>query len=144
LLHFGYVIQWEAFRGVVIYKQLFAHDRTSLARQLFFFTRFTTADSRHLWMLIKGYINKVCGETPSNLRMGVPVPTTNSVGLSVEVTKTQRKAAFKAPYMSNQDAGRFEDYLEMQPHRFVMLGINADSFNAVVWVMSQFVGPLNS
>jgi hypothetical protein len=28
-----------------------------------------------------------------------------------------------------------EDWMEMQPERFVMLGINADSYNAIVWVI---------
>jgi hypothetical protein len=45
LLHFAYVAQWEAFRGAVISKQLFANDDTSLPRQLFVSTRFTAADS---------------------------------------------------------------------------------------------------
>jgi hypothetical protein len=35
------------------------------------------------WMLVKGYIKKLCGETPTGLRMGVPAPVTNFVGLSV-------------------------------------------------------------
>jgi hypothetical protein len=57
LLHCGYVAQWEAFRGAVISQQLFAHDDTSLTRQLFFFTRFTAADYGPVWMLINGCIN---------------------------------------------------------------------------------------
>jgi hypothetical protein len=32
----------------------------------------------------------------------------------------------------------------MQPQRFVMLGISAESYNAVVWVTSQFSGPLKN
>jgi hypothetical protein len=32
----------------------------------------------------------------------------------------------------------------MQPQRLAMLGINADSYNVVVWVTSQVCGPLNS
>jgi hypothetical protein len=49
-------------------------------------------------MIIKGYINWLCGETPTDLRMGVPVPTTNFDGLSLTVNETQRKAAINAPY----------------------------------------------
>jgi glyceraldehyde-3-phosphate dehydrogenase/erythrose-4-phosphate dehydrogenase len=76
--------------------------------------------------------------------MGVPVPVTNFVCLNVTMTETQRKAAINAAYQSRQDARKLEDWLEMQPHRFVMLGINPDSYNAVVWVTSQFFGPLNN
>jgi hypothetical protein len=36
-----------------------------------------------------------------------------------------------------------EDWRDMQPQRFAMLGINADSYNVVVLVMSHFSGPLN-
>jgi hypothetical protein len=44
-------------------------------------------------MLIRSYINQLCVETPTDLRMGVPASTTNFVGLSVTLTETQRKAA---------------------------------------------------
>jgi hypothetical protein len=43
-------------------------------------------------MSIKGYINRLCGETPTDLRMGVQAPTTNFAGLSVILSETQRKA----------------------------------------------------
>jgi 8-oxo-dGTP pyrophosphatase MutT (NUDIX family) len=58
-LHFGYVAHWEAFRDVLIYRHVFAHDDTWLPRQLFFFTRFTVVDFGIVWMLIKGYINQL-------------------------------------------------------------------------------------
>jgi hypothetical protein len=49
--------------------------------QLFFHPRFVVADYGHVWMLIKGYIiNHMCGETPTDLRRGVPSPTTNFSG----------------------------------------------------------------
>jgi hypothetical protein len=127
MLHFGYVAQWEAFRGVVISKQLFARDNASLPRHRFFFTRFTAAGSRHVWMLIKGYINQLCGETPPDLRMGVPAPTTSFVGLDVKLTETQRKATIHARDQKGQDAHKLEEWLEMQPQRFTMPGINPDS-----------------
>jgi hypothetical protein len=82
----------------VISKQLFAHDDMSLPRLLFFFTRCTAADSGHVWMLIEGYINQLCGETPTDLRMGVPAPTTNFACLEVKPTETKRKAPIPAPY----------------------------------------------
>jgi hypothetical protein len=88
-------------------------------------------------MLITGHIYRLCGETPTDLRMGVPAPTTNFVGLTVTLTKTQRKAAIYSSYKSGRDARELEDLLEAQPQRFAMLGINADSYNVVVWVTSQ-------
>jgi hypothetical protein len=33
---------------------------------------------------------------------------------------------------------------EMKPQRFLMMGINLDTYNALVWVKSQFSGPLSS
>jgi hypothetical protein len=33
--------------------------------------------------------------------------------------------------------------LEAQPQRFLLLGITADSNDSVIWVTSQFSGPLN-
>jgi hypothetical protein len=144
LLHFDFVAQWEAFRGGVIFRQVFLHEDTSLPMQLFFFARFTIIDFDLVWMLIKGYINTMCGEVPTALRMGVPPPTTSFVGLSGKLTETQRQGVtINAPYQSRQDACKLEDYLEMQPQRFVMLGINVDTYTAVVWVTSQFLGPLN-
>jgi hypothetical protein len=45
-------------------------------------------------------------------------------------------------------SGRFprelEEWLEAQPQRFVLLGIIADSYDALIWVNAQFCGPLNS
>jgi hypothetical protein len=32
----------------------------------------------------------------------------------------------------------------MKPQRLVMLGINVETYDVVVWVTSQFSGPLNS
>jgi hypothetical protein len=34
--------------------------------------RFETADYGHLRRIVKGYVNQMCGETPTDLRMGVP------------------------------------------------------------------------
>jgi hypothetical protein len=55
LLHFGYVGQWESFRGALTSRQLFLHEDTSLPKQLFVFPRFIAIDSGHLWMSIKCY-----------------------------------------------------------------------------------------
>jgi hypothetical protein len=76
--------------------------------------------------------------------MGAPAPTTNFDGLSVTTTETQCKAAINAPYKSGQDVRKLEKLLEMQPQRFVMPGINANSNNAVILMTTQFTGPLNS
>jgi hypothetical protein len=144
LLHFGYLAQWKCIRGAVISRQLFLHADSSLPKQLFFHLGFTAATCGHVWMLIKAYINKLCGELPNDLRMGVPAPTTNFVGLNVTLNETQRKAAIDVLYQSRQEPQKLEDWLEMQPHRYVILGINPDSYIAAVWVTSQFLGPLNS
>jgi hypothetical protein len=113
--------------------------------QLFFFPRLLAAVRGNVCMLIKGYIKQLCGATSIYLRLGVPEPTTNFVGTSVTLTKTQHKAALNAPYQFGQkDARKLEDWLEMQPQRFLMFGINPDTYNAVVWVASQFSGALNS
>jgi hypothetical protein len=95
-------------------------------------------------MLIKGYINQLCGQTPTNLRMGVPAPKTNFVGLSVTLTETPRKAAINSPFQSGREPRELEDWLEAQPQRFAMLEISVDSYDAVVRVTSQFFGPLNN
>jgi hypothetical protein len=95
-----------------------------------------------MWILIRGYINQLCGETPTDLCITVPAPTTNFVGLEVTFTETQCKAANNALYQSRQYARKFEDWLEMRPQRFVTLGICAYSYHAVVWVTSRFFEPL--
>jgi hypothetical protein len=51
-------------------------------------------------MLIRGYINQLCGKTPTDLRMGTPLPTTNFVGLPVTLTETQREAAINSKFQS--------------------------------------------
>jgi hypothetical protein len=61
--------------------------------QLFLQLHFTAVDYGRVWMFIKGCVNQLCGETPTNLRIGVPVPLTNFAGLCVTPTETQRKAA---------------------------------------------------
>jgi hypothetical protein len=143
LLHFGYVAEWESFRGVVIYQQLFIYE-DSLPKQFCFHPCFTIVDCGHVWKLIKGYINKLFGETPNDLRMGIPAPTTNFVGISVILTKTQRKVAINETYQYRQNTRKLEEWLEMQPRCFVMMGINPDSCNAVVWVTSQLAGAMNN
>jgi hypothetical protein len=57
-------------------------------------------------MFIKGYIKQLCGESPTDLRMGVPAPTTNLDGLSVTLTETQRETAINAPYQFEQDPSK--------------------------------------
>jgi hypothetical protein len=105
--------------------------------------RFTTLDYDHVWILIKGYINQICGENPTDLRMGVPAPTTNFDGLSITLIEMQRKAAIISTYQTCQDARALEGWLEARPQRFAMVGINANSYNAIVWIASQSYGPLN-
>jgi hypothetical protein len=103
LLHFGYVAQWETFRRAVTTNQLLCHEDTSMARQFLFYSRLSTVDSGHVWMLIRSNNNRLCSETPTDLRMRVPAPTTNFVGLTVTLTETRRKAAIYPRYQSSCD-----------------------------------------
>jgi hypothetical protein len=129
LLHFGYVTQWETFRRAVYTSQALFHDNTTIPRQFFMYPRFSTVDSGHVWLLIRGYINQLCGETPTDLRVGTPMHTRNLAGLPVTLTETQRKAAINSPFQSGPDARNLEDWLEAQPPRFLLLGTTADSYD---------------
>jgi hypothetical protein len=104
---------------------------------------FTSVDSGPIWLLIRGYINQLCGETPTDLRVGTPMPTRNLAGLHVALTETQRKTAINSPFQSGENARNLEDWLEAQPQRFLLRGITADSYDSVIWVTSQFFGHLN-
>jgi 8-oxo-dGTP pyrophosphatase MutT (NUDIX family) len=98
LLHFGYVTQWETFRRAVYTHQPLFHDDTTIPRQFFMYPRFSSVDAGHVWLLFRGYINQLCGETPTDLRVGTPMPTRNLAELPVTLTETQRKAAINSPY----------------------------------------------
>jgi hypothetical protein len=71
------------------------------------------------------------------------MPTTNLVGLPVTLTETQSKAAVNSPLHSGKNARELKDWLEAQPQRFLLLGITGDSYDSVIWVTSQFSGPMN-
>jgi hypothetical protein len=75
------------------------------------FSRFTTVDSGHAWLLIRGHINRRSGETPTDLRVGMPMPTRNLARLHVNLTETQRKAAINSPLQSGRNANELEDWL---------------------------------
>jgi 8-oxo-dGTP pyrophosphatase MutT (NUDIX family) len=143
LLHFGCVTQWETFRRAVYLSHALFHDDTTIPRHFFMYPRFSSVDSSPIWLLIRGYINRLCGETPTDLRVGMPMPTRNMVGLPVTLTETQLKAAINSPFQSSGNARELEDWLEAQPQRFLLLGIAADSYNSVIWVTSQFSRHLN-
>jgi hypothetical protein len=143
LLHFGYVTQWKTIRRAIYTSEALFHDDVTIPRQFFMYPRFSSVDSGPFWLLIRGYINQLCGETPTHLRVGMPIPTTNLACLHVTLTKTQRKAAVNSPFQSGADARDLEDWLEAQPQRFLLLGITADSYESVIWVTSQFFGHLN-
>jgi hypothetical protein len=140
------VAHWDAYRGAVISKQsrFTISDDESLPSQFFFCPRFTFVDSSPVWMLIKVYINQLCGETPTNFRMGVSASTTKFVGLSVNIIETRRNAAINSTCQSHQDTCVLEGWLEMQPQCFAMHGINADSYNVAVWVTSHLSKTLNN
>jgi hypothetical protein len=107
------------------------------------FSRFTSVDYGHVWLLIRGHINRLSGETPTDLRVGMPLPTQNLAGLPVSLTETQRKAAINSPLQIGRIAHELEDWLEAHSQRFLMLGITADSYDSVIWVTSQFSRHLN-
>jgi hypothetical protein len=107
--------------------------------------RFNAVDSSHVWLLIRGYINQLCGQTPTDLRMGASVPTTKFASLPVTLKETQRKAAVNSPMQSGRFTRELEDLLaEAQPQSFVLLGISVDSYDAVIKVTAHFSGPLNN
>jgi hypothetical protein len=60
-------------------------------------------------MLIKGYISKLCGETLTDSRMGIPVPRSILLGFSASLVETQRKAAINAPCQYGQDPYKLGD-----------------------------------
>jgi hypothetical protein len=60
-------------------------------------------------MLIRGHINQLCGETPTDLRMGVAARTNTFAGLTVTLTETQRKVVTISPYQSCREARELED-----------------------------------
>jgi hypothetical protein len=107
------------------------------------YPRFSSIGYGHVWLLIRIYINQLCGETPTDLRVGMPMPTRNLVGLPMTLTETQRKEAINSPFQSGGNAGELEDWLEAQPQRFLLLGITDDSYDSVIGVTSQFSGHLN-
>jgi ADP-ribose pyrophosphatase YjhB (NUDIX family) len=112
LLHFGYVTQWETFRLALHTSQALFHDDTTIPRQFFMYPRFSSVDSGLVLFLIRGYINRLCGETPTDLRVGMPIPTTNLAGLPVTLIETQRKAVVNSPFQSGANARDLKDWLE--------------------------------
>jgi hypothetical protein len=109
------VTQRETFRRAVYTSQAPFHDDTTIPRKFFTYPRFSSVDSGHVWLLIRGYINQLCGETPTDLHVGIPMPTQNLAGLHVTLTETQRKAAINSPFQSSGNTRELEDFLEAQP-----------------------------
>jgi hypothetical protein len=107
LLHFGYVTQRETFRRAFYTSQALFYDDTTIPRQFFMYPRFSSVDYGPVWLLIRGYINQLCGETPTDLRVGMPMPTSNIAGLPVTLTETQRKAAINSPFQSGDNLSAF-------------------------------------
>jgi hypothetical protein len=97
LLHFGYVTQWEIFRRTIYTHHVLCYDDPSVPRHLFMYPGFIFDDFGPVWLLIRGNINQLCRQTPTDLRMGAPVPTTNFASLPVTLTGIQRKAAINSP-----------------------------------------------
>jgi hypothetical protein len=143
LRHIGYVTQWEIFSRAVYTSQALFYDDTPIPRHFFMYPRLSSVDSGHVWLLIRGYINQLSGQTLTDLRVGTPMPTTNFACLPMTLIETQRKATVTSPYQYGKHARELEDWLEAQPQRFLLLGITADSYDSIIWVTSQFSGPLN-
>jgi ADP-ribose pyrophosphatase YjhB (NUDIX family) len=59
LLHCGYVTQWETFRRAVYTSHALFHGDKSIPRQFFMYPRFSSVDSGHVRLLIRGYINQL-------------------------------------------------------------------------------------
>jgi 8-oxo-dGTP pyrophosphatase MutT (NUDIX family) len=97
LLHFGYVTQWESFSRAVYQHVPVLQDDTSIPRQFHMYSRFTSVDSGHVWLLIRGHINRLTSEGPTDLRVGMPMPIHNCAGLPATLTETERKAAINSP-----------------------------------------------
>jgi hypothetical protein len=74
-------------------------------------------------------MNHLCGQTPTDLRMGAPMSTPNFAGLPVTLNETQRKASVNSPLQSGRFPRELEDWLEAQPQRFLLLGITTDSYD---------------
>jgi ADP-ribose pyrophosphatase YjhB (NUDIX family) len=121
LLHFGYVTQWETLYRAINQHNPFFHEDTTIPRQFFMYPRFSSVDTGHVWLLIRGHMNHMFGEGPTGLRVGTPMPTQNLAGLPVTLTETQRKAAIDSPYQFGGSARDLEDWLEAQPQRFLLL-----------------------
>jgi ADP-ribose pyrophosphatase YjhB (NUDIX family) len=143
LLHFGYMTQWETFRRAVYTSHALFYDSTPIPREFFMYPRFSSVDSGHVWLLIRGYINQLSGQTPTDLSVGIPMPKTNLAGLHVTLTETERKVAVNSPLQSGNNTRELKDWLEAQPQRFLLLGITADSYDSMLWVTSKLSRPLN-
>jgi hypothetical protein len=75
--------------------------------------------------------------------MGTQVPMTTLVVHPFILTGTERKAATNSKFQSGREPRELEDWLEVQPQRFVLLGITFDSYDAEIWVTSQLFRTLN-
>jgi hypothetical protein len=71
---------------------MYLHRDNLLPKELFFQPHFTIANSRHVWILIKGYVNQLCGKTPTDLRIGVlPPEEEERHGLAAVVLRIARR-----------------------------------------------------
>jgi hypothetical protein len=60
---------------------------------------------------------------------------------TLPLLRLSERQRFYSKFMYGRDLRELEDWLEAQPQRFVLLGITNDSYDAVIWVTSQFSGP---
>jgi hypothetical protein len=55
---------------------MFLYRATSLRKDIFFSPHFTAVDYGLVWMEIRGYINHLSDDVPTDVRMRVPPPVT--------------------------------------------------------------------
>jgi hypothetical protein len=115
------------------------HD-DDLPKDFTFSLRLSIGDSRNVWKQCVGFFNYLVGDKPSDLRMPVPPPTAIFGGHLAAVAENQRKEAVQGPRQDGTNPRDFEDWLEFQPQRFLMLGLDPVTYSAVIWVTSQSGG----
>jgi hypothetical protein len=72
--------------------------------------------------------------------MRVPPHATNFDGLIVSLTENKHKTAIHVSLQDGNNPRDLEEWLEFQPQRFFILGLDPDTYNVVIWVTSQVGG----
>jgi hypothetical protein len=94
--------------------------------------RHTAAHSGGILLQCVGFFNTLVGEEPTDFRIRMPPPATNLNGINVTLTENQRKEAVPAPIRDETSPRGMEDWLDFQPQRFMMFGLEPDTYNVVI------------